>query len=759
MIKLNKVILKEISYYIAAIFLCCIFLCWVMHLWSADFRVPFTYGGAAPFGGDEEYVGTMIKGTIDNGWCISNHFIGMPTGLYSYDFPLGWNLDMSIMKMISFIFPNWALTMNIYFLLCFPLTVITALFVFRKIHISPLPAIVGSLLFAFIPYHFLRGEGHIAYSAYFLIPLIVLVMFWVFEDDFLLDQFKKTSSGPLLRVLNRRNIFSIIICIAVACAAIYYAFFSCFLLLVAGVCAAITKRRWTHLLNSLVLVGVIFLWVLAQNIPTFIYQHANGTNFEVVRRVPQESEAMGLKIIQLLLPINGHRIPIFAHFADKYLRTAPLVNENMCAALGIIGSIGFIILIIWLFYRLLRRDSTSHHETLKRLNQISALNLAAVLLGTIGGFGAVFAFLISPEIRGWNRISVFIAFFAITTIVLLIDFLVQRYSFSKVRKYIIWVCIVAILLFGIYDQTSATGTWSSVPDYKNIKEEFISDQHFIENIETRFPDDTMIFQLPYMYYPEHGPLNNMLDYDPFKAYLHSKNIHWSWGTMRDRYGDYWQRFIVSKPIDEMIRALSFAGFDGIYVDSYGYTDNGKEAISSISSVLNETPLVSDNGGLYFFDMTQYNVHLKSQLTSAEFEKEKNRILHIVTLEWRGGFYGLEADKENNWRWCSSQGTLIIDNTSNEDIKVIISAKFVTGYSELSDLRIESNLVTENLQISNSGYNFGRELLIRPGKHVIKFTCDAKRLYAPADLRYIVFGTYNFKMVGESLSPIEYYSVP
>lgn len=81
-----------------------------------------------------------------------------------------------------------------------------------------------------------------------------------------------------------------------------------------------------------------------------------------------------------------------------------------------------------------------------------------------------------------------------------------------------------------------------------------------------------------------------------------------------------------KPMEEMIQGLSSAGFDGIYVDSCGYEDNGKDVLSSISSILNETPLISDDGRLYFFDMTQYNLHLKSQFTSEEFEKRKSNIL-------------------------------------------------------------------------------------------------------------------------------------
>ena len=165
---------KEVTFYLISLLLCLVFLIWVMQLWSADLSVPFSYGGDAIFEGE------LIKGVIDNGGLNQNVYVGMPSGLLSYDYPINAYLDFFLMKLISYIFPNWALTMNIFFLLTFPLTTVFTLFVLRQFKISPLPAIVGSLLYAFIPFHFLRGEGHLLLSSYFLIPLVVLITFWIF---------------------------------------------------------------------------------------------------------------------------------------------------------------------------------------------------------------------------------------------------------------------------------------------------------------------------------------------------------------------------------------------------------------------------------------------------------------------------------------------------------------------------------------------------------------------------------------------------
>jgi hypothetical protein len=117
------------------------------------------------------------------------------------------------------------------------------------------------------------------------------------------------------------------------------------------------------------------------------------------------------------------------------------------------------------------------------------------------------------------------------------------------------------------------------------------------------------------------------------------------------------------------------------------------------------------------------------------------------LEWEDGFWGvLEGGAENSWRWCSSEGILIINNSSNTERKFIMSATFRTGYPELSNLTIESSLVNENLEINDSGYRYEGEITVPPGNHVIKFSCDAERVDAPTDPRYLVFRIDNFQIV-------------
>jgi len=95
----------------------------------------------------------------------------------------------------------------------------------------------------------------------------------------------------------------------------------------------------------------------------------------------------------------------------------------------------------------------------------------------------------------------------------------------------------------------------------------------------------------------------MDDYSHFRAYLHSKDLRWSYGTIKGRQGDRWQRMVANMPVDDMLKALSQAGFGGIYIDTYGFEDGGTKLISEVKEALKTEPLVSDNRRFCFFEMT------------------------------------------------------------------------------------------------------------------------------------------------------------
>lgn len=594
---LNSVGQKAVMVYVAATALCLLILVWAMQLWRADLAVPFIL-----WGGDELFYSLLIKGIIDNGWSLHNPFVGMPTGLDLHDYPSADNLHLLVISLLSYWTANWTVILNTYFLLGFPLTTLTALFVFRKFQVSDPAAVVGSVLFAFLPYHFWRGEAHLFLAAYYLIPLIIMVLLWVCTGEPLFGEGRGDDKSPR-RWASSAGIMSIIICIAVGSGGVYYAFFASFLLMIAGVSALAQQRSFRPLLSAGILLAILTLTFFANIAPSLMYAYQYAMN-NAPLRPPSAAELYAMKITQLVLPVSKHRIAYLTDIKNLYTRGTLVSNENDMSSLGVIGSLGFLVLIGWLVCGQLRgpraRLSTS----------LSVLNIAAVLFATMGGFGALFAFYISPQIRGYNRMSVYIGFFAFFAVVLCLEKLGRRWATSGVGRCLSYGVLGLVLILGILDQT----TPAFVPSYDQITEEFGSDADFIRRIETLVPRNAMIFQLPYMPFPETPAMHRMRSYDHLRGYLHSKTLRWSFGAMKFREGDTWQKQMAAKPLGELVEALQLAGFHGIYLDRYGYADQGVEVETNLSALLNTRPLISANQRLSFFNFAGAR-HFTAPVTS------------------------------------------------------------------------------------------------------------------------------------------------
>src|SRR4029079_9276971 len=100
------------------------------------------------------------------------------------------------------------------------------------------------------------------------------------------------------------------------------------------------------------------------------------------------------------------------------------------------------------------------------LEKLALLTVAAVLLGTIGGLGAIFAWTVSPLIRSYNRISIFIGLFGIAALVLQLDFWTRR-----IRSRALAVLAAAsIALVGLWDQSTTLDQMHGVAAFKSDRE-------------------------------------------------------------------------------------------------------------------------------------------------------------------------------------------------------------------------------------------------------------------------------------------------
>lgn len=453
-------------------------------------------------------------------------------------------------------------------MLTFVLTTVTSMMALKYFKLPYSASIAGSLLFAFLPYHFLREIPHLFLSSYYMIPPMVLVLLWVATDETFL--FKQNGGRKKLDLSSSKTAVAILICILVASTYVYYIFFSCFFLVIAGIWGASTQRSKYPLMVAAILLAVLGLFTVINVAPSLIYSYQHGSNPETAMRSPAEAGYYGLKITQLLLPLGSHRIPQLSSIASHYGKIAPLPNEGS-ETLGMVGSIGFILLVAWLLFRNALVPYLGDAGRVKVIDSLSAFNLFAVLLGTIGGLGSIFSLAVTAQIRCYNRISIYIAFFSLFTVFMLLGIAIRDHARTRLLKSLAIVLVAVIVLVGVLDQT----TDSFVPPYEQTRSQYASDDAFIKSIEQKMPAGAMIFQLPYRPFPESPPMYGLQDYQQYIGYLHSYDLRWSYGAMKGRYEDLWQGYASGQTPGDMARTLSLAGFDGIYVDCSGYKDNGK----------------------------------------------------------------------------------------------------------------------------------------------------------------------------------------
>ena len=575
-----------------------------------DLGIPFTYRSDALF------YGVVTKSLIDHGSALRNPSMGAPFDQQFYDQPQGAdNLQLATLRALGAVTGDWARAMNLYFISGFFFIALAAYWVLRAaLHFSGLLSLAVATLFTFQPYHFTRGELHLLLSSYWMVPLAALLLIWsISDDDGLVDPDHVTSAGWRRAFRPRRLLVAILIAAVVGSASTYYAAFTAILLTITGILVALARREPRSLAPGWLLAATIALAMALNNAPTIAFWAQHG--FNGVTRNLAGTEVYGLRITTLLLPTPGHRIPLFARLTNHATRNAGVPSEAG-GELGVIAAVGFIGLLFELFRRLISgRASTAVRSALR--SNLVVLLLGALLLSLIGGFGYVLALGGLTWIRGWNRISIFIAFFALVYVATWIEQWKQHRDDRGASPWPLIAGVVCVTLLGVLDQTPKQPLAAQQP----IAAEYRSDQRFVAGIEASLPREAAVFQLPIIYFPEHPPVVRMTDYDLAKGYLSSRHLRWSYGSMNGREGKWLDR-LRQRPISEIIPAVAASGFDGLYIDRYGYADNAKSLEANLRTILGEEPLVSDNGRLSYFDLRQYANTLRAQMGDAAFAQLK-----------------------------------------------------------------------------------------------------------------------------------------
>lgn len=658
----------ELGLYVAVAALSVLVTAVALRLWQADLGVPFFYRG------DAVAVLSHFKTVQETGWYEFQSRLGAPAGQMYHDFPTADNLHFLVAKLLLLVVHHVGTAANLYYLAGFPLAALAAAWFFRVCGVSRPLSLVLAVLYSVAPYHFFRNESHLWLASYYPVPLALVVILWVIRGERLWTP--RVSLGRPWRWLTGRGAATAAILVLLATASTYYSAFGLVLLATAAVVALTRSGDWRRL-GGAVAAGVVLVVTMVANMaPDNLFENAHGLNTEALSRSPSGVEVYALKLTSLILPVNGHRIAAWSDFRAKYDTVYP--NPSELHSLGTVAAVGFVLLLVVAVVGIAsRRGRAAGHGPASTLVDLAALNLIAFLCATMGGFATLMS-MVTSNLRAWNRISIIIAALSLAALGLVLDIglrrlrrvqLVRRARLAGRRPF--WFVAVAlsgcVLAVGLWDQLGMY----AVPEHASNAALYDADTRWYGALEDTLPAGSMVFQLPYIAFPEGGEINEVGDTVQMRPFLHTSTLRWSSGGIKGRATSDWPRLAAAKEPAEMVGDLAAAGFAGILVDRKALGTFDVEA--KLQAELGQPDLVHPDGRFAYYD-------LGPQRRAIEATNDRATIAEVArqTVTPTMAYPDQEVDVTTGpdgklaWTAFSPSSRLVLDNPRDQDARVVVT---------------------------------------------------------------------------------------
>jgi hypothetical protein len=789
---------ERLAWYAGAILLSCLLAAVGMKLWARDLRAPFYYDLDALL--YLPLTRTVIEQGFWNFWHADR--LGAPGVQLLYDFPIIDYLHFFFLWLFGQVFSDVLLAYNAYSLLTYPLTVLTAMWVLRWLKLSLPAAALGGLLYAFLPYHQERYHYHYFLAAYWWVPVSLVPAIALCRGDF--PFFRRGADGqyaplnidwPKARATaagavrasgaawktilgwalhgtlwTLRNLFTwralapILIGAVTASAGAYYAFFACSAYAFAGVYAAIVHRTWRGLVSAALVIAPVFVTGVAYHVPTLIYHYRYGDN-PITARQAHEADSYGLKVAHLLLPANDHNFTPFANLRARYANPARPADGESAGSLGIIGGIGLVALTGLVLLPFRRRWPEG---------PIAALAVYLILLGSIGSIGSLFNLIVSPQIRAYNRISVFIAFLSFFAVLWWVDgFLLTRTG--RIMRRLRYPALAGMLILGYFDQTP----WGWNPfnprgmePIDEFADRYRADKRFFQQVEKSMPPGAKVFCLPYSAFPESPPVHKMPAYEHARGFVMTDTLKWSFGAIKKREADAWQKdvsFMMTREPATMLRRIVAGGFDGVLIDGRGFPAgrdvdraaalmkrfNDAYQALALPDAVGELPRIThEDGKQFFLDVRPFREAWREKQPD-EYAKQEAFEREWVAPQWLAGYLVTDPADDGEWYvWGQPDTTMWLVNPTDRTRKFTMS--YTIGVEGPGEFEMTfSGLINDSFTlVSKPGKNEhdprrdgtpkSYTFDLPPGRSAIRIRCKLPP-YFMSDERMLCYFLKDFKL--------------
>jgi phosphoglycerol transferase len=593
----------------------------VMRPWSHGWGTPVNYGE------DTLAHAAIVSSVGITGTAGHNTALGSPYGLSWADFPLGGDrLHLIMLRLLRAITSDPVRALAIYGLLGFFLIATASMLTLRALGVrSPLVAGGTSILFALLPYHFARLEsGHYFLAAYYAVPLGVLLAVWTATGGIPgVHDLRDPSESR--RTSARRLAIVAVLVIVVGSASVYYAAFAVVGIVSLGIVVAVRRWSWRALTAPLVTAAAVGAIVLANIAGDLLSARALGWNTEVSYRSPEQSDAWGLRLAQMILPMPEHRMSALGELGRIARRVAQPGEAG--AALGLLALAGLVLVFAYTVRRTGRTPVPSDTAAIRSMPYLAVIAVSLILIGLASGGSMVLGALGFVQIRGWSRVSVVVGFVGLAGLAIVLDRLLAAPP-SAGRA--VGAAVAGVLLVGVWDQTNP----GALPRRVDQARAVASDRTAGEDINRVSPGGR-VFELPIVSFVEGTPVGALPPYALLgPAESATTGLQWSFGGMRGREAD-WQLSLSERVVAEQAVVAAASDFQVLMMDRRGYPDGGSDGEQQLNELLGAPAGSSLDGTKIWYDLRGLRALLQSRIGRSSVEELGSMAIRPIGVTYEG----------------------------------------------------------------------------------------------------------------------------
>ena len=483
--------------------------------------------------------------------------LGAPYDANWNDWPLVEELQIVFFSLLAKVFGLFA-GLNLATVLGNLLAAITFYGVARFSDCSTVWAFVAALAFGLAPFIFAQSPFHLTTEYIWHVPLFLPVWRWA-------------SSEPGTTPRSPRFWFAVGVGFLTGLQSPYYTNILCQLTLLGAIILFCHNRSWPAFKSSLAVIGAAACAFALMNFDTWTYRAVHGANTGALVREYKWLEIYGLKIVDMVIPPVTHHSHMLADFAAAHRAAAPLQDEG--SYLGFVGLAALALLVGTAIADVVRRRADSIPMEAWQV-------LWIVLFFSTGGFNAILGSLGFTLFRTGCRYSVVILAIALMYAAQRLTALQRETASHKPSGSLplaAYAAAGALCCVILWDQVPRTPTATATAA---IARQVEADREFVAAMEAALPDRAMVFQLPIMEFPE-APVPGVPPYDHFRPYLYSKNLRYSFGSMKGRPREDWQKELGKMAFKDAVAEIKNKGFAAIYINRNGFPDRGKALEDSL----------------------------------------------------------------------------------------------------------------------------------------------------------------------------------